>query len=92
MVVHGLNPSTQEAEVGGSSLDYGVSCSYRTARTLLRNPVSIKQTNKQTNQKTKPNKKNRNWQHKGTPSRQKLKNKNKTKQKNQEPKNPNVST
>ena len=53
MVAHAFNPSTREAEAGGSlefeaSLVYKVSS--RTARAIQRNPVS---KNKQTNKKTK---------------------------------------
>jgi hypothetical protein len=55
VVAHTFNPSTREAEAGGSlefeaSLVYKVSS--RTARAIQRNPVSKnKQTNKQTNKK-----------------------------------------
>jgi hypothetical protein len=53
VVAHAFNPSTREAEAGGSlefeaSLVYKVSS--RTARAIQRNPVS---KNKQTNKKIK---------------------------------------
>jgi hypothetical protein len=51
MVVHGFNPSTQEAEAGDlfefeASLVYRMSCSSRTVKATQRNPISSKQTNK----------------------------------------------
>jgi hypothetical protein len=54
VVEHAFNPSTGEAEAGGSefktSLIYSVSST--TAKTPKKNPAS-KQTNKQTNKQTK---------------------------------------
>jgi hypothetical protein len=59
--VHAFNPSTWEAEAGGSefeaSLVYRVSS--RTARTTQRNPVSKNQKTKTKPNQTKPNKQNR---------------------------------
>jgi hypothetical protein len=55
MVAHAFNPSTREAEAGGSlefeaSLVYKVSS--RTARAIQRNPVSKNQKQKNKNKQT----------------------------------------
>jgi hypothetical protein len=63
VVAHAFNPSTREAEAGGSlefeaSLVYRVSS--RTARAIQRNPVSKNQKKKQkTKNKTKKKNKNK---------------------------------
>jgi hypothetical protein len=45
-VAHTFNPSTWEAEAGGFGVQPGLQRSFRTARAILRNPVSKKKKKK----------------------------------------------
>jgi hypothetical protein len=51
LVVHAFNPSTREAEISEFEAGLVYRVSSRTARAIQTNPVSKKQTNKQTNKR-----------------------------------------